>query len=462
MALKVLMLRQRLSAAQAAMTELQQTRESILQRESELEASIAEAQTEEELTACDTAVSDLDTERQQNDDAITAQQGVIDDLTRQIAELEDVQTRAAHAPAPAEAHENERRETPMPNITNRTWFGLSAEQRSAFLQSENVTRCLNDLRAMRAQSRAVSGAGVTVPTEITDLVIENINDGSKLWRYCHTEYRKGKARTPIIADSIEAIWVESVDAVPELGLSFTAIEVDAYKVCGYIPVPNSVLEDADNVKLATVLIRALISGIGRGLDRAIVYGTGVKMPVGFVTRIAAAEQPAWWDSNMGTFESLASTHVLKLNLAAKSGTEFFAPLMTALGVADPLAYGGEPVWIMSRATHTTLLSKCLAFNAAGAIVSGMNNTMPILGGDVVELDFIPDGDIAGGFLQAQRMVRRDGMEVESSDHAMFVQDQTVFRGKARVDGKPASGKPFVLVNIKNVDPATTSTFPSAT
>ena len=453
MALKVLMLRQRLSAAQAAMTELQQTRESILQRESELEASIAEAQTEEELTACDTAVSDLDTERQQNDDAITAQQGVIDDLTRQIAELEDVQTRAAHAPAPAEAHENERRETPMPNITNpeRRWFGATYEERDRIMQMEEV-------RSFASQIRAVTNADVGIPTVLLPMLTNAFERYSKLVRFTTVYDIQGDAKLNVAGTVPEAFWVEATASTKELTLGFTQITLGGSKVCGYVSIPNAIREDDDNLRLVTTVIDMMGKSLGRAWDKAQIFGTGSNMPVGFVTRLAASTQPAWWGAKQGTFTDLSTTHVVKLSLLAKVGGEFFQPLLAALGKADPAYSDGKPVWVMNRATHVDLLTRCLAFDFNAALLAGMNNTMPVIGGEIVEIEDMADYNIAGGYASLMQNVHRAPMKISASEDAKFIEDLTVYKATDRWDGKPARGEGFVVVSYNNVAPVTTATF----
>ena len=38
---------------------------------------------------------------------------------------------------------------------------------------------------------------------------------------------------------------------------------------------------------------------------------------------------------------------------------------------------------MNRKTHMDILARALAFNASGALVAGMQNTMPVIGGPIV-------------------------------------------------------------------------------
>ena len=240
------------------------------------------------------------------------------------------------------------------------------------------------------------------------------------------------------------------------------MELDEYKVGGFVQIPNSSLEDDSDLQLLSTIVDYLGQAIGRALDRAIVYGTGKKMPVGFVTRLAADSQPAWWGKNQGAFTNLSTSNILTLDLAASSGKEFFSPILAAMGIAEPNYATGAPVWIMNRKTHTDLMCRCLEFNAAAALVSGVSNEMPVLGGKIVELEFMADHDIAGGFLSLEVISERSGAKIAYSDAPMFLEDCTVFKGTQRYDGKPVRGEAFVLLNYANTAPTKTVTFPSDT
>ncbi|MBQ7491196.1 MAG: phage major capsid protein [Clostridia bacterium] len=464
MALKVLMLRARLNARNADMTALQQTRETLRQRSAELESDINEAATEEELNVCDQAVSDLDTQITENDAAIDTLQAEIDDITRQIAELEAAQERGNDQADPAPAAENERRNDPMPyNATaDRRWFGLSYEERDRIMQRDDVKNFAAQLRAMRGQTRAVTNADLGIPTVLLGLLENNFERYSKLVSHITVHTVKGTGRLNIAGTVPEAFWVEATAAVSELTLSFTNLELDGAKVCGYAAIPNATLEDDDDLRLITTVMEMIFKAMGLAFDKAVIFGTGTNMPVGFVTRLAAATQPAWWGTKQGTFTDLSATHVLKLNLLAKVGAEFFQPLLAALGVADPAYSDGKPVWVMNRKTHIDLLTRCLAFDMNAALLAGMNNTMPVIGGEIIEEECMSDYNIAGGYSSLMIGLHRTGAKVSYSDLPMFIQDQTVFKGTDRWDAKPARGEGFVVVSYNNVNPVTTATFAGVT
>lgn len=105
-------------------------------------------------------------------------------------------------------------------------------------------------------------------------------------------------------------------------------------------------------------------------------------------------------------------------------------------------YGGK-VWCMNSNTYTAIMIKSMEFNAAGAIVAMTQGTMPVIGGNIEILEFMPDNDIIGGYLGLYVVAERKGGQLAQSEHERFSAEQTVFRGSARYDGQPVFGEGFV-------------------
>ena len=109
--------------------------------------------------------------------------------------------------------------------------------------------------------------------------------------------------------------------------------------------------------------------------------------------------------------------------------------------------------------YLDLIIEAMGTNMNAAIVSGMNDTMPIVGGKIEELSFMAEGDIAFGYMNNYKLVQRKGVQLATSTDILFFEDQTAFRGTARYDGKPVIAESFAILNIKNVAPTTSVTFP---
>ena len=344
------------------------------------------------------------------------------------------------------------------NNPERRWFGLTYQQRDALLAQDSTKEFLQRFRQLRAQQNSATGSELGIPTEFMQILRDLTYQNSKLWPYVHSESIRGNARQNIVGTGAEAVWSEMLANINEITLDFTQLEMDGYMLAGYMAISNAVLQDDSDLQLLTSILNAMGEANARAMDKAIVYGTGKKMPVGFITRLATSAKPDWWNNDQGDFSDLHSSHILKLDIDSTSGAAFFGTLIESLGIADPKYSDGRVFWVMNRKTHIKLMAKALAFDASAALAAGINNTFPIIGGDIVELEFMADNDIAGGFGSLMRMVEREGMSIASSDIPLFLRNMTVFRSIGRYDGKPARGEAFVLVNFHNTQPTTSISF----
>ena len=461
MALKVLMLRSKLAPLQTQLAGLESVRDGFAAREAELARDIEAAQTDEERSVVESAVEAFEQERASNTAELNRVQGAIDEINEQIRSLEAAQT-PPPAATPAgdpetRTHENERSYNTMSN-SDRRWFGLTYQERDALLRKDSTQDFLRRFRALREQQNSATGAELGVPTDFMQILRDLTYQNSKLWSYVHSESIRGHSRQNVAGTGAEAVWTEMLANINEISLDFTQLEMDGYMLAGYMAISNAAIQDDADLQLLTSILNAMGEANARALDKAIVYGTGKKMPVGFVTRLAAATTPTWWGNDQGDFTDLHTSHILKLDIDATSGAAFFSTLIEALGIADPKYSDGRVFWVMNRKTHIRLMSKALAFNAAAAITAGISNTFPIVGGDIVELEFMADNDIAGGFGSLMRMAEREGLAIASSDIPFFLRNMTVYRSIGRYDGKPARGEAFVMVNFHNTAPRTSISF----
>lgn len=465
-ALRVLVLNSEITALRAQLTPLEKTRDGFAAREEQLRQAlgeITETSTDEERNAVSSAVDTFEQERSANAAEIARIQGEIDTRSAEIARLEAEQTPPPAAPAVSNSDtrnndHHERSFVPMNNTTERRWFGLTYAERDALMQSEQVRTFLKQIREARAQQRSVTGGELGIPDGFLPILRDLTYQESKFLRYCFTTSFRGTTRQNVAGVAPEAIWTEMKDRLNEIDIDFWQLTMDGFMVGGYMAVPNSVLMDDSDLSLTTTILQALASSLAKAIDKSIWFGTGESMPVGIITRLAAQTKPTWWGSQQGDFTDLHTSNILKLDLAAKNGVEFFRPLVAALAVAKPDYSNGTVIWVMNRKTHMDIQSRALAFNDAAALVAGVSNSIPIVGGEIVEWEVMPDNEIAGGYMSLYRSVEREGTTIESNTNVRWLENQTCFKGMQRRDGKPAIGEAFVLVNYGNVQPTTTTTF----
>ena len=238
----------------------------------------------------------------------------------------------------------------------------------------------------------------------------------------------------------------------ELALTFNDVEVDAYKVGGYIPVCNAVIEDTD-VDLVGLVLDALAKGMGLAIDKAIVYGSGTKMPLGIVTRLAQTSEPAGYPSTARTWVDLHTSNVK--TGSGTTGLNLIKEIINNSACADDKGYTNNGfMWLMNHKTKVKIMAEALEVNSAGAIVAGLDSQMPVIGGEIIELSFIPDNNVVFGYGELYVLAERAGFSLDNSEHAMFVNDKTVFRGKARYDGQPSIAEAFGVLTIVNSAPTT--------
>ena len=457
--LEILKKQKELKEKRNALTAAKEAASAFLKRSEELAAAIEEAATEEEIGLVDEQIAEL--EADENGDRAEEIAGLEAEITRieeEIAELQARSAEAVKAKAEPETKKEEKREVTT-NMNKRYIFGaLSADTRSDILAREDVKEFLQRVRSFKGETRNVSGAELNIPEVLLGVIRENVEKYSKLIGRVKLVKVAGKARQNILGTVPEAVWTEAIANFNEASISFTQIEVDGYKVAAYIALPNSTLEDSDE-NLAADIVEALTQGIGLAVDKAIIFGTGVRMPEGIATRLAQESQPSDWGTNAGTWTDLHTANIKKYNAAATTGTAFFAAIAEAFGIPDgDYSATKEMTWVMNHKTHMTLRAKALEVDSAGNIVSQLHDEMPFIGGTIIEESFVADNDVIGGFFDLYLLAERAGATIASSDQVRFLNDQTVFAGKARYDGKPVFGEGFVIFNIANTNPTTTATF----
>lgn len=456
-ALKALILRRKIDQKQKALDALRAKDAEFEKREADIAAAVEEAETEEDMTAVEESADALEAE-------LSAHAEAKGQLEREIGELED-QLEAEEAEQDTTPEPQGREAAPAANITTReesitmqkAFRNMTTEQRAAFVAREDVKAYLAEIRAHMEEHRALTNAGLTIPRVMLGLLRENILEYSKLYKHCDVRALGGEGRLVISGTVPEAVWTECCKVLNELDLTFNDVEVGCNKVGGYFAVCNAILEDSD-IDLAAYLLEALGQAIGLALDKAILYGTGTKMPLGVVTRLAQTAAPEDYPATARTWADLHTSNIKSITAANSTGTKLFQEIITGSGAAKGNYSRGTKTWVMNEATYTELIAQATAVNASGAIVAGVNGVMPVIGGDIEVLSFVPNNVIIGGYFDLYLLAERAGEKFAQSEHVRFIQDQTVLKGTARYDGKPEIAEAFVAIGIKGTTPTATMTF----
>lgn len=449
--LKTLMMKRKIDDAKKALETLRAKMSGFQEREAELEKDIAEAQTDEEKTAVEEAVDNFTAEKESTEAEEKTLREEIEKLESDLAEVEE-RAKAAQQSKSQEKKSEERKDMKIMNRRN-VFSSLSHEERTAMFETEKVKNFISEVRTAIKEKRALSNVGLLIPDNFLGLLRENILKYSKLVNRVNLVRVSGTGRQTVMGTIPEAVWTEMCANLNELSLAFYQNEVDGWKVGGFIPVCNAVLEDSD-IDLASTILDAIAQAIGYALDKAIIFGDGTRMPLGFFTRLAQTAQPSGYSSTARPWVDLHTSNVLTI-AAASTGTDFFKAFILDSAAAKGVYSRGTKFWAMNETTYSAIMAEAVSINAAGAVVSGVDATMPIVGGDIVVLPFIPDNMIFGGYGDLYLLAERAGTKLESSEHVRFINDQTVFKGTARYDGTPAIAEGFVAIGIKGTTPSAT-------
>lgn len=455
MALKALMIRKKIDTKKSALEALRSLDAEYQRRAAEIETAIVEAQTEEEQQAVEESMAAYEQEQEEHEEKKSSLEGEIDQLESELNELE----RQALQKPPAGDSQKQRGEKHRVE-TRKKFFGMNEQERSAFLNHAEVKAFLERTRAALAgeQQRAVTGAELGIPTVVLDLIRENALNYSKLLNRVRLRSVSGKARQIIMGTIPEAVWTEACAALNELSFGYSEAEVDGYKVGGYVFICKATLEDSD-LNLAAEIIEAIGQAIGIALDKAILFGTDNKMPLGIVTRLAQTAQPSDYPAKGRPWVDLSTSNIITIP-GGTTGVALFQAIVRA-GAAMKGKYSrGAKTWVMNEATYTALKVDMMTFNAQGAIVAAENGTMPVAGGDIVVLsdDIIADNTIVAGYFDLYLLAERAGAEFARSDDYRFIEDQVAFKGTARYDGLPVIPEGFVAIGL-GAAPQTSATFP---
>lgn len=452
MALRKLLLGKQLESKRPRMAELEQRTAELEAREAELTAATDEASTDEELRAVGELIEQFTAEQTEHRSAVEALAADIAADEEELRSLEAQTPKAAPAPnnnnGPQTGAER-KDEHYMSTRQTRAFAGMTMEQRAAFIAREDVQAFVADFRSRFSggQTRAVSGGELLIPTVMLDLLRLRIDEYSKLIKYVNLMPVSGTARQPIMGTIPEAVWTEACAALNELNFSADAVDVDGYKVGGVIPVCNALLEDVP--ALLETLIESMGAAIGIALDKAILFGKGVKMPLGIATRLAQTSKPSGYPDSARNWVNLSQSNVITIPSGSTTGLTLFQQILQASANAKGRYSRGAKFWAMSEATKIKLQVEATNINAAGAIVSVLDNTMPVVGGDLVVFsdDVMPDNVIIGGYGNLYLLAERAGTAVGYSDIPLYIQDKTVVKGTARYDGQPVIPEGFVVLGI---------------
>lgn len=442
MAMKALMLRKKIDLKKKEQEALRAHGEELEKREAELTKAIDEVETEEEQGTVEEAVGQFEREKAEHEEKAKELDTQVRELEKELADLE-----AEQITEPVKEPINERKDNIKMFKVNET-----------FIEREDVQAFLAETRTAMREKRALTNVGLTIPVSLLGLLRENIINYSKLYKHVAVRRINGEGRLVIMSTIPEAVWTDCCANLNEMSLTFYGQEFDCWRVGGFYAICNASLEDSD-LDLASELMTALAQGIGLALDKAILYGTGTRMPLGIVTRLAQTSEPGDYPATARPWADLHTSNIKAIPTATK-GQDLFVAIANDMAAAKGAYSRGELVYAMNEKTYAAIIGNSVVNTSDGRIVGAVNGSMPVTGGIIEVLGFIPDNVVIGGYYDCYTLAERAGNKFATSEHVRFLQDQTVFRGTARYDGGPSIAEAFVAFGLNNTTPNATMTFAS--
>ena len=453
MALRALMKRKELDRLNAELETLRKKVEGFEAREADIAKMIEEAETEEERSAVQEEIEAFETERDETNGQIAELEERVSGIEEELDALEDEQE--PEPPAPTDdpdpiPEENERSITIM---NKRNIFrAMPVHERTALFERDDVKDFLSQVRTAITNKRALVGTELLIPEVFLGMIRENIEEYSKLYKHVNVRPIGGNGVEIVMGTIPEAVWTDCCGILNDLSLTFNNAEVGCWKVGGYFDICNATLEDSE-IDLASEVLSVIGQAIGFALDKALLFGLGTRMPLGIFTRLAQTSKPADYPAKARAWVDLHTSNIKTISAANSEGVKLFKEIVKAFGNAKGKYSRGEKVFVMNEKTFTTLTAEAMSINAAGAIATGIGGTMPVVGGVIEVLDFVPDDVIIAGYFDLYLLAERAGTSLSQSEHVHFIEDRTVFKGTARYDGLPVIAEGFVAIGINNTTPS---------
>ena len=441
MALKQLLLNKKIQQRKSNLEELLIQETDLNKRAADLEVSIEEAKTDEEIALVEEEFTKIDSEKEELEGKKTTLEGEIAELE---GELEGLNSKEP-TNEPVAQKETEEKIERSKNLGGEKRMGskklTTRCQIIERLNREEVRSFYSNLMQV-IEKRSITGLDLTIPQILLETITEDLGRYSVFYDLVRVARLTGTGRAIVAGEAPEAVWTEMIGKINELSALFSDIEVDGYKVGGFIPLHNSLIEDS-MINLAAHVEGLLKESIAIALDKAILYGNGTKMPLGIIPALNA---------NTG----LKAKNIITLTT---TNTKFDKIIETMKNIKRGRRGRGPITVAMNEATWLgTIVPMSLAINSNGGFVTVSHQAFPGVGYKVVFSEEIPDNNVLVGDFSKYLLAERADIKSASSTEFLFTEDKTVFKATARYDGKPVIESAYVLIGLNGVIPEVSKSF----
>jgi HK97 family phage major capsid protein len=412
--LKQLKLAKTIEIKRNSLKELEIKMSNLLKRSEDVQASLLEAKTAEDLELLETEIAGIESDQT----IVEADKKTVEDeITQLELELQEINERSKEQP-PIVTHKGEK-------IMNRHQVREMLKS-GEYFRHKDVIEFYEKFKNLRA----VTGGDLTIPEIVVNRIMDIMGDYSTLYPLVDKIRVNGTSRVLIDTDTTAATWTEQRNALPvgDVG-TLTSLDFDGFKVGKVTFVDNYLLQDSV-INLDDYVSKKIARAIALALDIAILNGTGV-----------AGFQPA------GIIPAIPAGNRVALSAATATLVDYLKPL----GLIDTgLDMVGNIYAVMRRSTYYAhFLEYSVNVNNAGEQVGKLPNLSrpDLVGIPVVFNNAMAADQVLYGDMDSYTLVERENIVIDTSEHIRFVEDQLAFRGKGRFDGKPTKTTAFALITI---------------
>lgn len=127
-----------------------------------------------------------------------------------------------------------------------------------------------------------ANGGYTVPKTFQARVLEKLRDEMFLRKLCSVTQTTSTNVIPVGGSVPDFDWLEEKGVYKEKDLTFSQIEISAYKLGGIIKISEELLEDSA-INIENYILDKMVEGMKQTQEKAFIKGDGTKKPKGLTT-----------------------------------------------------------------------------------------------------------------------------------------------------------------------------------
>lgn len=278
------------------------------------------------------------------------------------------------------------------------------------------------------------GEELDLPETIVLRVFDEIQDESPILGKIDMQHTMGAMKIIFTKAGVDIATWDNITAEiePQLTFSIETLDLSEYKLKAFMNVPLDLLEPSVGYYwLDRYIVQFLARGMRRGIEKAVIQGTGVKQPIGLIRNVEGSRTDGQPYPELTTV-ALKELSPLELGKVEATLTEKTEGAVTI--ALNPTDY--KIVW-----------RPLLAYQTPNG--QWNYNTLPI-NADVVTSEFIEKGKAIAFRGDKYHFGYSLPTKIEKTDKYRFLEDDMTYKAKMFANGRPEDGQTAVYLDISGL------------